>query len=118
MAERKTLTLNEIATAIRGLQSHAHETAQARRLIDSSSDIGGEIALAIADLTKALWYHRKSAGLRVVDTDNGSGKPRGFSVSLANALLRICTIAEHAGCDLGGATVLRATYNARRAKRA
>lgn len=39
------------------------------------------------------------------------GKPEGFPMELADALIRLCDLAEDVGVDLAGAAELKAAYN-------
>jgi NTP pyrophosphatase (non-canonical NTP hydrolase) len=77
-------------------------------------NIPSKIALAHSELSEALQCYREGQMALTFEYDESAGingKPEGFGVELADAIIRICDIAEYLGIDLTSLIELKQSYN-------
>jgi NTP pyrophosphatase (non-canonical NTP hydrolase) len=88
-------------------------TLDTRLLVDNPKMISEKLMLVTCEVSEAMECHRVGAyGL-----DLKSGKPEGFVVELADAVIRIFDLAEALGLDLAGAIRQKHAYNLTRTYR-
>lgn len=112
---------------IRTLQQQAHDNARAKGWWDDQTGADGELdpgaaedrvpealALIHSEISEALEEFRRDAGL---DTYVKDGKPEGFGVELADAVIRIFDLCGALDIDLAAAIEQKMAYNATRPHR-
>lgn len=100
----------------------AHEMAREKGFWDDTPEepgrltsVGAKVALIHSEVSEALEEYRNGAHLDEVRIEDG--KPEGFGVELADAVIRIADIAQHAGVNLGALVKLKMRYNKSRGTR-
>lgn len=108
------------ALTVEQLVHRAHLTARHKGFwpIGESGEVGAfnvseKLMLIVSELAEAQEELRK--GLSVTDDyQSESGKPEGFGVELADAVIRIADLCGALGIDLEGAILRKMGYNATR----
>ena len=101
MQEVKTLDVN-------ALVREAHENAAKHGFWDVPMEFGTAIALIHSELSEALEEVR--AGREAV-WHTESGKPEGYAIELADAVIRIADLCGHLNIDLRAAIAEKMEYN-------
>lgn len=98
---------------IRQLQKESYENSSAKGFWDDQDNrnIPSKLALIHSEISEALEEYRKN---RVETYYSEGGKPEGFGVELADAVIRIADLAEHLGLDLADLIQEKAAYNVTR----
>jgi len=76
-----------------------------------------KVMLVVTELSEAVEEAREGRFATWYDDTNPEGKPEGFTIELADAVIRIFHIAGLLGLDLEGAIRTKMAYNERRAYR-
>lgn len=95
---------------IRNLQLKAHEMSRSKGFWDSPRNVPEMLMLAVSELAEALECYRS----RQMNTFEKDGKPEGFGVELADAVIRIADMAEGLNINLSELIALKMGYNANR----
>jgi NTP pyrophosphatase (non-canonical NTP hydrolase) len=74
-----------------------------------------KLMLIVSEISEALEEYRYTNAPHIWFGDDG--KPEGFTVELADAIIRICDLAGHMGLDLTHALNAKHEYNQTRAYR-
>lgn len=82
---------------------------------DEPPNIPEKLALIHSEISEALEEYRNGHPVDARRTENG--KPEGFSIELADALIRIFDLCGYYGIDLEGAVRIKHEYNATRPMR-
>jgi len=99
---------------LREIQSAVHALAVEKGRWGTERSIGESIALVHSELSEALEEAREGKfGIHFA----ASGKPEGFGVELADAVIRIMDIAEQEGIDMQNAIATKHQYNKTRPHR-
>ena len=102
-----------MAETIRFWMAKAHEVAVSKGWWDGGDrNVAEQIALFHSELSEALEEWRRGRPLTEVRIEDG--KPEGFPIELADALIRIFDTCETYGIDLEGAVRTKMEYNATR----
>lgn len=107
---------------LRKLQRDIHKMARDKGFWDESDDfkgasIGTKIALIHTEISEALEEFRKpDVELDEIYYSEG-GKPEGFGVELADAVIRILDLAEKTGNDMSDLIKLKMKFNKTRPTR-
>lgn len=123
MTPQLKLSSAALADAMRALSAQSFLVAQARGFHAGGKTPAESLAFVIRNLGLALGYlkpgdgRRGGAGLRDITTGK-DGKPLGFPIKLADAVIGIADIAGSLGVDLGDAIARKTAWNAARVKRA
>jgi NTP pyrophosphatase (non-canonical NTP hydrolase) len=78
---------------------------------DQPPNIPEKLALIHSELSEALECMRDGIPLDRPYRDNKTGKPEGFAVELADAVIRIADLCGYLGIDLEYAIELKMSYN-------
>jgi len=82
------------------------------------SNIGEKLALIHSEISEALEEYRTPSrdlrAVRYVTDEQGRGKPEGFQIELADAIIRILDLAERLSIDMGWAIEQKVEYNRER----
>lgn len=109
------ITQAQLADAVRALCAQSHAVAQARGFHGQKTPAEA-VAMVMRNLGLALGYVKR--GERLGDVKPGAGgKPLGFPIKLADAVIGISDIAAGCGIDLGEAVARKTAWNAARARR-
>lgn len=104
------MTLNELRDA-------AHALALAKGWYEGGPrNVGELLALVHSELSEALEEYREGHNLQAVLID-ANGKPLGFPVELADAVIRIADMCGALEIDLDGAVATKHAFNATRPRR-
>lgn len=105
------MSINILATEI-------HENAKAHGWWDAElQNIPEKIALMHSELSEALEEYRNHRALNEIYYAEGSKKPEGFGIELADAMIRIMDTAEFCGINLRAAIETKMAYNKTRPHR-
>lgn len=116
MQPQPKLSSAALADAVRTLSEQSHLVARARGFHAGNKSPAESVAFVVRNLGLALGYLKR--GDRLTEIKEGAGgKPMGFSVKLADAVIGIADIAASLGVDLGEAIARKTAWNAARAKR-
>lgn len=100
-----------IVKAIREWQEHVHATAVAKGWYDNGPrNVGEQLALIHSEISEALEEYRRGRPLTETYHEE-SGKPAGFPVELADAVIRIMDLCGAHGIDLEAAIEMKDAYN-------
>lgn len=122
MTEAPRVTQAQLSTAVRALAMQSHAVARARGFHAGNKTPAESLAFVMRNLGLALGYlkpgngRRGSENLREVVIGK-EGKPIGFPIKLADAVIGLFDLAEGLGIDLGEAVARKTAWNASRAKR-
>lgn len=94
------MTINELV-------SRAHENAVRHGFWDKPPEFGTAIALIHSELSEALEEHREGKNAYYVE----NGKPEGYAVELADAVIRIADLCGALGIDLEEVIAKKMGYN-------
>lgn len=79
--------------------------------------VAAKLMLAVSELSEALEELREQPDVLAMYVSPLNGKPEGFDVELADAVIRILDMAEALGLDIEAAMVAKHAYNATRGHR-
>lgn len=99
---------------IRELQEQAYENSKAHGFYDEERGVPEAIALMHSELSEALECYRDGLAPGKVDIDTrgpNAGKPEGFGIELADAMIRIADTAHSLGVDLEAMLAMKMNYN-------
>ncbi len=100
---------------IRELMTRAHATATEKGWWDQRRNVGEAIALMHSELSEALEEYR--AGRPLGENRVEDGKPEGFTVELADLLIRVADLAQGFELPLVEALETKLAYNRTRPHR-
>lgn len=108
-----------IIGALKMLQKRSHALAQQKGFYEEPRTIGDAIALIHSECSEALDEFRDSTSVEDLlhVRYREDGKPEGFSIELADAVIRLGDLAESLGIDLGAMIVLKHAWNETRPHR-
>ena len=78
---------------------------------DDTNNIPEKLALIHSEISEALEEYRDHENLSEIYYRDGSKKPEGFSVELADAMTRIMDLAEYLGFNMRQVIELKMAYN-------
>lgn len=110
------ITQAQLADAMRALAAQSHMVAQARGFHGGNKSPAEAMAFVMRNLGLALGYLKRGDRLAEVKIGAG-GKPMGFPIKLADAMIGLSDIAAGLGIDLGDAIARKTAWNAARARR-
>jgi hypothetical protein len=122
MPEAQKVTQAQATDAVRALQIQAFDAAQRRGFHAGNKTHAESLAFVVRSLGLAMGYlkpgkgRKGSARLTEIETE-ADGKPVGFPIKLADAVIGILDCAASCGIDLGDAIARKTAWNAARAKR-
>lgn len=116
MADGPKVTQAQLIGAVRALVEQSHAVARARGFHSGHKSPAEALAFVMRNLGLALGYLKRGERLEEIKTGAG-GKPMGFPVKLADAVIGICDIAAGCGIDLGDALARKTAWNAGRVRR-
>lgn len=96
---------------IRELQTMAYENSKAHGFHDEPMCVPVKLALIHEEVSEALAEYRSG---RMQLWAGEKGKPEGFGIELADAVIRIADLAEALGIDLETLIILKHRYNVNR----
>ena len=100
---------------IADLETDAHRTARFKGFYDRGApNMGERLALIHSELSEALEEYRARPDMVSYFYLDESGKPEGFPVELADAVIRIADLFGFLGVDMAGIIRLKMQYNATR----
>lgn len=103
-------------TSFENLQEAVYKTSVDHGWWEGEINIPEKLALIHSEVSEALEEYRNGIELSsVYYTD--SGKPEGFGVELADAVIRIMDLCGHLGIDLAGLVEEKHEYNLTRSYR-
>lgn len=114
------IRIHEQEVTMSDLQRDSHNITLEKGFWDKREDgtypsLGEKLMLTVSELAEAMEELRKNSDPTLVYTVDG--KPEGFGVELADAVIRIADLAEKCGLDLGALIRLKMRYNATRPHR-
>jgi NTP pyrophosphatase (non-canonical NTP hydrolase) len=96
-----------------GLQVEIHRWALKKGwwqgAVESPTIIGAKLMLCVSELVEAMEELRNNHSPR--ETYTHEGKPEGFAIELADAVIRILDLAEFCGVDVEQAIRVKMGYN-------
>lgn len=102
-----------ILEAFETLQADIHALAKTKGWWETERSIPECLALIHSEISEALEEYRVTDNLG--DTSySDNGKPEGFAVELADAIIRILDLAEHLDIDIGAAILVKHEHNGTR----
>lgn len=106
------MTLNSIARQV-------HNTAKEKGWWDTNRQVPECLALIHSEISEALEEYRILEDGKSFDEIRWTpqGKPEGFAVELADAIIRILDLSGHLGIDLDIALIEKMNYNKEREHR-
>jgi ribosomal protein S18 acetylase RimI-like enzyme len=122
MQPQPKLSASQLADAVRALAAQSHMVAQARGFHSGNKTPAESVAFVMRNLGLALGYLKPGEGRRGGGSLSSisvskDGKPVGFPVKLADAVIGICDVAAACGVDLGDAIARKTAWNAARVRR-
>lgn len=107
-----------VKEAIDQLCRDSHDTAVRKGWYDTPRTPLELLMLVVSELAEAVEEYRDPAvNLAEVRYRDSDGKPEGFGVELADAVIRIADLCGHLGIDLGEAVEVKASFNETRPHR-
>ena len=98
------------------LQQEIHQMAVQKGWWETERNVGEMLALIHSEISEALEEWRTGNPIGETYYSEG-GKPEGFGVELADAVIRILDVCERYKIDLAHTIVEKMAYNAKRAYR-
>lgn len=98
------------------IQRSIHQTAQEKGWWASGRGIPEALALVHSEISEALECYRNGENISEIRIGE-DGKPEGFAVELADAVIRILDLAEHLGIRMSHAIHIKMQYNRTRPHR-
>jgi NTP pyrophosphatase (non-canonical NTP hydrolase) len=77
---------------------------------DEPINIGERLLLVSSEITEAFEEYREGKGLTLI-YEEPDGKPCGFPIELADAVIRLLDLAEGLGINLEKAVIMKHEYN-------
>lgn len=106
--------LNDCIT-LRLLVEKSHELAKQKGWWTGlNHNIPEKLALIHSEISEALEELRSGDGVAFRGIQPGNGKPEGFGIELADAVIRIADLCGYLGIDLEEAVRIKHQYNATR----
>ena len=96
------------------IQKEVHRLAIEKGWYESSRTVPELLCLVHSEISEALEEYRNGHNLTYLGE---GGKPEGLPIELADAVIRICDMAEGLGIDLENAIVAKHAYNRTRPHR-
>ena len=98
---------------IKEMVERAHATAKEKGWYESGEvNIGEKLALIHSEISEALEAYRDDPeGMADFEAPQVIGKPEGFAIELADAVIRIADLCGHLGIDLTAAIAIKMNYN-------
>jgi NTP pyrophosphatase (non-canonical NTP hydrolase) len=96
---------------IKELIKDAHERAKAKGWWEGETNVPEKLCLVHSEISEALESYRDNEP-HVFISENG--KPEGFAIELADAVIRIADLCGHLGIDLAYAVDVKSEFNERR----
>jgi NTP pyrophosphatase (non-canonical NTP hydrolase) len=108
--EKKTMS------TIKDICERAHNTAVVKGWYEGEHNVFEKMALIHSEVSEAVEEARVYTMTHIYlrDTD---GKPEGVPIELADAVIRICDLAQHHDIDLGAAIEQKMAFNSTRPHR-
>jgi NTP pyrophosphatase (non-canonical NTP hydrolase) len=105
------VTINELV-------ERAHANAKEKGFWDGENhNIGEKLALIHSEVSEALEEVRHINRLPLLHYMEGSDKPEGFGIELADVIIRVADLCGHFGIDLNTCIQAKVTYNATRPRK-
>lgn len=98
---------------IKEICERAHNTAVCKGWYEGEHNVFEKMALIHSEVSEAVEEARVHPMTHTYFRES-DGKPEGVPVELADAIIRICDLAEHHGIDLSAAIDLKMTFNSDR----
>lgn len=92
------------------IQHEAHMTAKRNGWWDEPSEPGTKLMLIVSELAEALEELRDEHAMQEIRF-GPDGKPEGFTVELADAIIRICDMCGGYNLPLARALLVKLKYN-------
>lgn len=116
MPEAQKVTQAQVASVVNALAAQSHAVARARGFHAGNKSPAEALAFVMSKLGQGLRLLKRGERLTEIRT-GASGKPLGFPIKLADAVISISDTAASLGIDLGDAVARKTAWNAARAKR-
>lgn len=99
-------------TSFEDLQRNVHQTSKEHGWWEGKNleVVPTKLMLIVSEIAEALEEYRDGNTIAIY-YDEESGKPEGFGIELADAIIRIMDLAEWLGIDLAAAVVEKHEYN-------
>lgn len=104
-------------SSLNQLADRAHNTAREKGWYDGERPIPERLMLVVSELSEALEEFRKGVTPTAIYTNEGSEKPEGFSVEIADAIIRLLDMCHELGIDVDYVIQLKMKYNETRSYR-
>lgn len=98
-----------------GLCQAAHAAARERGWYDDGDrNVGELLMLVVTELSEAMEDARSTPRVLLGIITECDGRPEGFAIEIADAVIRIGDLCAHLGVDLEAAVAQKMAYNATR----
>lgn len=104
-------------TCFEAIQDAVYKTAVDHGWWEGAVNIPEKLALIHSEVSEALEEYRKGIALDEVYYEEDSGKPDGFGIELADAVIRIMDLCGYLGIDLAALVVEKHEFNLTRSYR-
>lgn len=96
---------------IKGVAERCQATSVAKGFVETPVNVDQKLLLAVGELVEAQNELRDGHAPTEIYFPEGSLKPEGFPIELADAVIRILQLAESLGIDIMKAMELKMDYN-------